>query len=88
MDKKLDNGVLMAVKSKKSEKAPDYFGEITINVDDLTNIEKHGDVYTVKLSGWKKRSKSGDVYLSLSVNRWVPKSSPKRNDDFDEEVPF
>jgi hypothetical protein len=92
MEKRLDSGSLMAVKSKKSEKSPDYFGSITVNLEDLTKIEKDGDVYTIKLSGWKRRAKTtGEVYLSLSVDRWIPKGAAptKRRDDFeDEEVPF
>lgn len=91
MEKRIDSGSLLAVKSKKSEKSPDYFGSITVNLEDLTKIEKDGDVYTIKLSGWKRRSKTGEVYLSLAVDRWIPKGAAqpsKKNDFDDEEVPF
>lgn len=88
MDKRIDSGALMAVKVKKSEKSPDYFGEIVIDLANLTKIEQDGKVYTVKLSGWKRRSKNGDVFLSLAVDRWVPKTAPKAKDDLDEDVPF
>lgn len=91
MDKRPDSGALLAVKVKKSEKSPDYFGEIVVDLSNMTKIEKDGNVYTIKLSGWKRRSKSGEVFLSLAVDRWVPKNAqaPKaKSDDFDEDVPF
>lgn len=88
-----DSGILLASQSKKTEKSPDYYGEITVNLADLTKITKDGNLYTIKLSGWKRRSKAGNTFLSLAVDRWVPKNAPapqaKRRDDFeDEEVPF
>lgn len=86
-----DSGILLASQSKKSEKSPDYYGEITVNLADMTKITKDGQLYTIKLSGWKRRSKAGNVFLSLAVDRWVPKNAtpPKRSNDFDdEEVPF
>jgi hypothetical protein len=72
MDKfevKADSGALMATQSKKSDKSPDYWGEIAINVKDLSNVQSVNGFLVFKLSGWKKRSKSGNTYLSLAVNR-------------------
>lgn len=85
-----DSGRLMAAQSKRSEKAPDYWGEIAINIKDLTNAQVEKGFVTFKLSGWKKQSKSGVTYLSLAIDRRVPQDDrkPARRQDDDQDVPF
>ena len=86
---KPDLGRLMATQSKKHEKAPDYWGEIAINLKDMTKIKVEDGLTIVKLSGWKRKSKTGQVYLSLAVDRYVPRGEePQRHNDDDEDVPF
>jgi hypothetical protein len=85
-----DSGRLMAAQSKRSEKAPDYWGELAINIKDLTNAQVEQGFVTFKLSGWKKQSKSGVTYLSLAVDRRVPQEEtrkPAQRQD-DDDVPF
>jgi hypothetical protein len=68
-----DSGSLFAELSKKNPKSPDYSGTIAINLKDLTAIKTENGLTVVKLSGWKTVSpKTGKIYLSLAVNRWVP----------------
>lgn len=81
-----DSGVLLAATSKRSEKAPDYFGEIVIDLSNKTKLERQGDLLIVKLSGWKRKSKTGNTYLSLAVDRFIPKT--QKQDDMNEDVPF
>lgn len=84
---KKDSGRLMASLSKKHEKSPDYWGEIAIDVKDLTKVEKTPEGLLVfKLNGWKKRSKTGAAYLSLSVDRWLPRGEAREQKD--EDIPF
>ncbi len=84
-EQKPDSGRLMAAQSKKSEKSPDYWGEIAINPKDMTNVTIENGLYVYKLSGWKKKSKAGATYLSLSVGRMTKDApAPKKEDDFDE----
>jgi hypothetical protein len=88
-----DSGTLNASASKRSEKSPDYFGEIAINMKDMTNVRIEDGLHIVKLNGWKKTAKSGKTYLSLGVNRFVPESQaqaqqPPVNDIPDEDIPF
>lgn len=65
-----DKGNLHATTSKRKELSPDYFGEIALNLSDMTNIRVEDGLHIVKLSGWKTVSKtSGKTYLSLSVKR-------------------
>lgn len=84
-----DSGRLMAAQSKRSEKAPDYWGEIAIDIKDLTNAQVEKNFVTFKLSGWKKQSKSNVTYLSLAIDRRVREDDrkPARRQD-DDDVPF
>ena len=92
---KTDSGRLMASQSKRTEKSPDYWGEIAINVKDMTKVQKTEDGLLVfRLSGWKKKSKAGATYLSLAVDRFIPKDEGKPEskrrieDDDDSSIPF
>jgi hypothetical protein len=51
-----NSGALFAQAVKKSDKSPDYWGDITITVKDF-QIE-NGQI-KIALSGWKKTSKAG-----------------------------
>lgn len=83
-EQKPDSGRLMAAQSKRSEKSPDYWGEIAINIKDLTNVTVENGLHIIKLSGWKKKSKTGATYLSLSVNRMGKEvtTTRERDDEF------
>lgn len=85
-----DSGRLLASQTKKHEKAPDYWGEIAIDVTDMTKVEKQGNLLIFKLNGWKRKTASGDTYLSLSVDRWVQTapSRPRPKDDIEDDIPF
>ena len=89
-----DGGQLNAVGSKTNPLGKDYFGEIAINLKDMTNIRTEDGLTIIKISGWKKVSKaSGKTYLSLAVDRWIPEqatvSKPTPQDDLpDDDIPF
>ena len=86
-----DSGKLMATTAKKGAKSPDYWGEIAINLKDMTNIHTEDGLTIVKLSGWKKQDKNGKTFLSMSVNRYVPegKVNPERQTHQDDsDIPF
>ncbi len=89
-----DSGSLRASQTKKGPKSPDYWGNIAINLKDLTNIQTVDGLTVVKLSGWKKQDSQGRTFLSIAVDRFVPeqKGAPARqsrkDDDFDGDVPF
>lgn len=90
-----DSGTMFAVKAKKHEKAPDYNGEIKVNLKDMTGIVQNSDgTITIKIGGWKATSKSGSTYLKLKVSRFVPREqaakpapAPSPFDD-GSDVPF
>jgi hypothetical protein len=87
---KKDNGRLNAAKSKLKDTSPDYWGELCIDVKDMTNITKTPDGYYVfPLSGWKKTSKAGNVYLSLSIKRRGKDDvNQAKDDDMNDPIPF
>lgn len=91
-EQKADYGTLKANPSKGAG-MPDYWGEIAIDPKDLTAIKSENGLLIYRLSGWKKQYKTGDkagqTYLSIAVNRWVPKDEVKRPADTnDEDLPF
>jgi hypothetical protein len=79
--------------TKKTPKSSDYWGDIAINLSDMTNVRTEDGLTIIKLSGWKKVDASGKTYLSLSVDRFVPNaqpaSRPAPQDDMpDDDIPF
>ena len=89
-----DSGSLKASAVKKSESSPDYWGTIAIDLSNTTAVKVVDGLSVFKISGWKKRNKEGQTYLSLSINRYVPEhnavSERKLSSSFgqDEDVPF
>lgn len=90
-----DAGSLRASTTKKGPKSPDYWGNIAINLKDMTNIQNEDGLTVVKLSGWKKVDKQGKTYLSISVDRFVPlqmgttRQPTRQEDNFgDDDLPF
>jgi len=91
-----DSGNLHAVQSKTNPLGKDYFGEIAINLKDMTNVRTEDGLTIIKISGWKRVGKeSGKTYLSLAVDRWIPPeqqapaSKAKPQDDLpDDDIPF
>jgi hypothetical protein len=92
-----DSGSLRSSTSKKGPKSPDYWGNIAINLKDMTNIKTEDGLTIVKLSGWKKVGKDGKTYLSIGVDRYVPEQkrggyttpTTRQEDNFgDDDIPF
>lgn len=85
-DKQYDNtnrGVLFQNNKKGNEKAPDYKGNINFN-----GVEK-------QLSGWKKKDKNGNTFLSLSISEPYNKSEEHKSEMMptpdvgaDQDLPF
>lgn len=88
-----DSGSLRATTSKRSEKSPDYWGDIAIDLRDQTNLKVVDGLTVIRVNGWKKTDRSGKTFLSLAVDRFVPqnRSAPApapQNDDLDGDIPF
>jgi hypothetical protein len=86
-----NQGSLFATKVKKHPKAPDYWGELLV---DVSTLEIENGVAKVKLGGWKVKSESsGNTFLSIRIDTWKPDSAQKpqtqtNNGDMDDDIPF
>jgi hypothetical protein len=88
-EQKTDSGKLMASAAKKHDKSPDYWGELAINPDDLTNVKIENGMHIFKLSGWKRKSKTGNTFLSIAISRYVAEEdAPKKAELKEEDFPF
>ena len=70
---------------RKSEKAPEFFGSIQLvraYIKDLLERTDE-DGIEVKLSGWKKPTKTGGTFLSLAVDTFVKKDAPAKQEEKD-----
>lgn len=88
-ENKPNQGALFANKVKKHPKAPDYQGDILI---DLGSLEVKNNQVKVRLAGWKKTSDKGTTFLSLSVDTYKPKEQqsqqPTEEGIQDDDIPF
>jgi|LakMenE01Jun11ns_1017448.scaffolds.fasta_scaffold7484212_2 hypothetical protein len=88
---KPNQGTLFATKVKKHPKAPDYFGELLV---EISTLEVVNGVAKVKLGGWKIKSESsGNTFLSIKIDTWKPdgekQAQPQSNNgDMDDDIPF
>jgi hypothetical protein len=88
---KPNQGTLFATKVKKHPKAPDYFGELLV---DISTLEVVNGVAKVKLGGWKVKSESsGNTFLSIKIDTWKPDNAQQpqtqsNNGDMDDDIPF
>jgi hypothetical protein len=88
-EQKKDSGRLNASKSKRKDTSPDYWGEICIDIKDMTNLSKTKDGWlVVPISGWKKQSKAGNTYLSLAVKRIGAEDVNQVRKDMEDDIPF
>ena len=83
-----NSGFLNKVKDKKSDKAPDYRINITLDTDTLDAIIAAGG--KLQLAGWKRQGANGE-YISFvaSADTFVPQqtSGPIASDE-DNLIPF
>lgn len=55
------NGVLFPTKAKKTEKSPDYYGQLEAKDGEGNNV------IVAKLSAWKKTGQKAGEFLSISI---------------------
>ncbi len=77
-----NTGALMPSTVRKSDKSPDFWGEIKLDRSYVKNLLDtiDGDVIPVKLSAWKRESKAGNRFLSLAVDTFKKDAAPKKQD--------
>ncbi len=75
----LNTGGLFVSTVRKTEKSPDYFGSIKVDRTYLKFLMEQSDAdgIEIKLGGWKRESKTGNRFISLSVDTYVKKEETK-----------
>ena len=84
----LNSGTLFAAKVKKNPKAPDYSGDMTL---DLSALGIGTGKAKLRIAGWKKTSQNGNVFLSLNIQKFEEKESggySRPQPEADEDDPF
>lgn len=89
MEKRLNTGALFAAKAKTNPKAPDYSGDLII---DLSTMDVKDGKVEVRIAGWRKQAKDGSVFLSLAASKYEKKVQQKtpmqQIQEIDDDVPF
>ena len=67
-EQKANSGALFFAQEKKNENSPDFTGSFNING------------VTYRLAGWKRKSKAGMKFISLSVKPDDQRRQPENND--------
>jgi uncharacterized protein (DUF736 family) len=89
-----NTGNLFATKVKKHPKAPDYQGEMLVDISTLEVIDGKAKI---RLAGWKQTSAKGTTYLSLNIDTWKPDNAKQNtastqqtdtSEGLDDDIPF
>jgi hypothetical protein len=83
----LNTGGLFVSTVRKTEKSPDYFGSIKVDRSYLKFLMEQTDAdgIEIKLGGWKRESKTGNKFISMSVDTYVKKEESKPADNSKDE---
>lgn len=83
----LNSGALFANAVKKNPKAPDYYGDLLI---DLSAFQVVDGKIKVALAGWKKTSKNGKQFLSVSAKQFEERTTQPvvETKEQDDDIPF
>jgi hypothetical protein len=89
-DKPFENkapyGSLFAAKAKTNPKAPDYYGDVVIDVSQFEIVD---GTIKISLSGWKKQLTNGSgTFLSLQASKPFVKGEQSTPADMDDDIPF
>jgi|TARA_R100001086_G_scaffold183675_1_gene102481 uncharacterized protein (DUF736 family) len=88
----LNSGAIFKNTIKNKAKSPDYNGDFTVKMDDIKVENTHDNdgnevqVAKLKFSGWKKTTKKGQTFISLSLNTYEPNNEKPQK--IEEDDPF
>lgn len=89
----LNSGTLFQNRVKKNPKAPDYQGDMTL---DLAALGIGTGKAKLRIAGWKKTSSKGTTFLSLNISEFKEReeggypraAAPQPSYHNDEDEPF
>lgn len=79
-----NSGALWTSTQKRNDRAPDMYGDITIEKDLLMTLmnDAQGEASVkIKLDGWRKKDKNGNAMVSLKVNTYKKNAAPQQGKD-------
>ena len=78
---KPNKGSMFLNKWKKSDNHPDFKGAVYIDKDMLIELVKNrtSELIEIKLDAWKKATKDGKPWLSLSVDTYKKQESQEKD---------
>ncbi len=77
-----NSGALWTSTQKRNDRAPDMYGDITIEKDLLMTLmnEAQGEASVkIKLDGWRRKDKNGNAMVSIKVNTYKKADVPQQN---------
>jgi len=87
-ERKFKNGVMFAVRNKKSDKSPDWSGELILDRDlviELANLVNSGQDAKIALTAYDTDHPSAGRYLKVYGRKFVEWKKTTKTDD---KAPF
>ena len=78
---KPNKGSMFLNKWKKGDSHPDFKGTIYVDKDLLVDMIKNrnSELIEIKIDAWKKATKDGKPWLSLSVDTYKKEQAPEKD---------
>lgn len=78
---KPNKGSMFLNKWKKGDSHPDFKGTIYVDKDLLVDMIKNrnSELIEIKIDAWKKATKDGKPWLSLSVDTYKKEQTPEKD---------
>ena len=89
-----NSGAVFKNQIKNKPTSPDYSGSFIVKMDDLkveNHVDEHGNemqIAEMKFSGWKKESKKGSTFISLSLNTYEKENTKPQKIEESNDDPF
>lgn len=87
----LSKGALFVNTRRKSDNQPNFRGEVTLTkavLKELVDEVKKGNEAKLAVAAWERKSKAGNTYLSLSVQKYVEYKPQPIDTSIQEDDPF
>lgn len=79
-----NSGVLWTSTQKRNDRAPDMYGDISIDKDLLLELMENAQgeaSIKIKIDGWRKKDKNNNAMVSLKVNTFKKQEQTQSQDN-------